>query len=87
MVEPSSDSEDINTKREYFTHEEILTTEGLREQMIKKAYNHIMYWRSQYELYHEFAPILRGIEEVKKNFETKNSIEDKATKESMEEEA
>lgn len=70
-----------HSKREYMTRSEIISNVALRQQVVKKAYEHLLYWKGQYQQYSEFEPIFEGIEEVGRNIEKKEiTVEHTATK-------
>jgi hypothetical protein len=66
-----SETEPLETTRQYFTRDEIISTPSLRQQIILRAYNNIIYWKKQYECYAEFQPIIEGIKRVEEQMEQK----------------
>ncbi|MFW6132222.1 MAG: hypothetical protein ACOC5F_06470 [Candidatus Aminicenantaceae bacterium] len=57
---------DEESQREYKNIVDIMDDEELREQVVKKAYNQLMYWRDKYSSYKEFQPVFRAIEKIGK---------------------
>lgn len=54
----------IDGKNSYKPIYEVLDNQEFREQVIKKALNEINYWKTKYENYSEFKPIVKGIKVV-----------------------
>ena len=51
-------------KRQYFSHDEIISDENKRQQIVLRALKNIKYWKELYQEYNEFASIFAAIEEV-----------------------
>jgi hypothetical protein len=62
---------DGTKERTYMSKEEILNTEELRNQMIKRAFDQINFWKSQYSIYSELKPIFVSIDKTKKKLSKK----------------
>jgi hypothetical protein len=62
---------DGTKERAYMSKEEILGSEELRNQMIKRAFDQINFWKSQYSVYSELKPIFVSIDKTKKKLSKK----------------
>lgn len=56
-------------KREYKSVAEIMDNEEWREQVLKKAYDALLYWQSQYSNFSEFAVVHKAIEQMGQQLE------------------
>ena len=61
----------VSNKKEYVSREEILTNEDLRQQIVQRVFQQLVYWKEQYESYKEFSNIVIEIEKTQKKLNTK----------------
>jgi hypothetical protein len=60
----SVEESETDNNREYVSHDEIITNEDLRKQIIQKALESLIYWRNKYSHYSEFKSIITEIDRV-----------------------
>jgi hypothetical protein len=63
-----------DVKREYYSRDEILTTPLLKESMVRKAYNTLLYWKEQYHNYVLFEPVIKAIESIESDVKQHDQI-------------
>jgi hypothetical protein len=66
----SGDSEET-AERQYKTMSEIISNEELRTQILNRAYQQLIFWKTQYKAYEELTPVVVAIDKVGKKIETK----------------
>ena len=70
QIHEGTNVNEIN-KREYFTNKEIISNEELREQIVQRAYNYLLYWKKQFSFYREFEPVFKSMKKVEKSINKK----------------
>ena len=71
------------TARVYCARDRIMKDTDLREQIIQRAYNNILYWKRKYECYAEFKVIVDAIKSVEKIMEEQQRKKELVVKEKV----